>query len=298
MHIFDGTTFAKTKELALTQAVAELRTKGKKSVIASVYFTEDSGSQLYTQLKQAAATRVGIEYRLYPFSLQGKSETVVEQIQQLNQDTNVTGIIIQKPWQRTWQKAVLVEGEPKDVRQAYAAWWTYLTSALSLAKDVDGLHPSTMQAIEQGTRLQEGKVMPATAQAVLEILKQAQELIAPTAKYVLIGRSDLLGVPLYFELMSQGKNVELIGKRALDERIASGKKLLDADVVVSATGVADLITGDLLKEGVVVVDVGEPKPDVERSSVVEKAAFLTPVPGGVGPMTIVCLLENSVKLLL
>lgn len=299
MIIFDGHKLATQKEVQLKQAVGSLRTKGKTIKIASVLFTEDKGSQLYTQLKKDAAERVGIEYALYPFSLQGKSEAIVEQIKLLNDDPSVTGIIIQKPWQRTWQRVLMVEGEPKDVRAAYTTWWHYLTSALAITKDVDGLHPETLKALERGTWQHEGKVMPATAKAVLDILNEAenQGTLPTEAQYTIIGRSDLLGLPLFYELKNQHKNVEILGKKDLEQRIESGKNLLSSDVVISATGVKGLITGELVKENVVVVDVGEPSPDVDFESVATKSSFITPVPGGVGPMTVVSLLKNAVDLL-
>lgn len=298
MIIFDGNQQAAQREQELLLRVKELRTKGKQIKIASVLFTEDSGSQLYTQLKKEAAERVGIEYALYPFSLQGKSEAVVEQIKQLNQDPTVTGIIIQKPWQRTWQQVLMVEGEPKAVRQAYTTWWRYLTSALDITKDVDGLHPETLAAIERGIWQEDGRVMPATARAVLQILEEAraEKTIPDQARYAILGRSDLLGLPLYHELKNQGLQVELLGKKDLERRVEAGQDLKDIDVIVSATGVKHLITGQLVKDEVVVVDVGEPKPDVDFESVSPKASFITPVPGGVGPMTVVCLLENAVQL--
>lgn len=298
MILFDGNSQAALIEKQIAQEVLALQAQGTKITIASVLFTEDAGSQLYTQLKKEAAQRVGIEYALYPFSLQGKSEAVVEKIRELNTDPSVTGIIIQKPWQRTWQKVTLVDGEPKDVRQAYQTWWHYLTSSLTLRKDVDGLHPETLAAIKAGTWRAQKLVMPATARAVLEILQLAEKEVslAPSTKSTIIGRSDLLGLPLYYELLGQGKNVELLGKKDLDERIAAGKGLTDSQVVVSATGVKNLITGELLSEGAVVIDVGEPQADVEAATVAAKAAYLTPVPGGVGPMTVVSLLQNAVQL--
>jgi methylenetetrahydrofolate dehydrogenase (NADP+)/methenyltetrahydrofolate cyclohydrolase len=192
----------------------------------------------------------------------------------------------------------LVDGDPKDVRQAYATWWQYLTSALDVRKDVDGLHPESLRAIEQGTWIDQGTVMPATAVAVLDILTVAQPQIAPgkIVNYRIIGRSDLLGLPLYYELKNQGKNVELLGKNDLTARLEDGRALLEADVIIAATGVRHVVTGEMVKDGVVVIDVGEPQPDVEMATVAAKASFITPVPGGVGPLTVVSLLQNSLQL--
>src|SRR5690606_9845820 len=94
----------------------------------------------------------------------------------------------------------------------------------------------------------------------------------------------------------EGKNVELLGRQEFQERLTSGQKLLDADVVITATGRNFLVAGDMIKPGVVLIDVGEPRPDIDLDSIAAKAAFVTPVPGGVGPLTVVCLLENAVEL--
>ena len=145
--------------------------------------------------------------------------------------------------------------------------------------------------------------MPATCQAVVEILQTAETAqYQPVAinsqkdKVLIIGKSDLLGIPLYDLLKGQGRDVELLTRKELQSRTESGKNLFDGTTIVSATGVAGLVTGELISGGVVLVDVGEPRADIDAKSVAEKADFLTPVPGGVGPMTVVCLLENAVKL--
>jgi methylenetetrahydrofolate dehydrogenase (NADP+)/methenyltetrahydrofolate cyclohydrolase len=117
-----------------------------------------------------------------------------------------------------------------------------------------------------------------------------------TGKVLIVGKSDLLGIPLYGVLKSQGREVELLKRKDLEERVALGQWLIDGAVVVSATGVQGLIGSEMVRDGVVLIDVGEPKADVNFNAIAAKAAFLTPVPGGVGPMTVVCLLENAVKL--
>jgi 5,10-methylene-tetrahydrofolate dehydrogenase/methenyl tetrahydrofolate cyclohydrolase len=97
-------------------------------------------------------------------------------------------------------------------------------------------------------------------------------------------------------LKSQNLSVEMIGSQELNDRIEQGIALTDADIIVSATGRRKLVTGELIKAGAIVVDVGEPQGDVDLASVLSKASVVTPVPGGVGPMTVVCLMENAIKL--
>lgn len=290
MILFDGKAFAKIHEDALLLQVKKLHEIGIYPKIAAILFTEDAGSQLYTTLKKQTAEQVGIGYEVHSFSIADPVEKVYEKIDVLNQDPTITGIIIQKPAKKTWLMAR--EGD-------FQAWWQDLTIKISENKDVDGLHPKTLAAIENGTWKEQHKVLPATAKAVLAILKESEHQLrynVKEKKITVIGRSDILGKPLFYELRNQGCNVEMIGRHELTTRIQNKELPLAADVLISSTGQENVITGDLVKEGAVVVDVGEPRPDIDATSVAEKTAFLTPVPGGVGPMTIVSLLENSLVL--
>lgn len=314
MMLFNGITVAKDKELQLKQRI-ERDFSNQKLVIAAILFKEDVGSQLYTRLKREAAERVGISYQVHEFSLSDSVQVIQDKLKELNQDSNITGIIIQKPWRTTWVKAqgsgflqeASLQSEVKSFhRERFALWWNSLTTHISESKDVDGLHPNTIRKIQAGTWLAEGRVLPATCQAVLTILDEAKtQLVSELPNeiqtifegtYIILGKSDLLGVPLYYELLRQKKDVELLASTELSQRMQSGQKLLDATVIISATGRRSLITGDMVSENVVVIDVGEPKPDVEFESVAPKAALITPVPGGVGPLTVISLLENCVRL--
>lgn len=293
MKIFDGVTVASQKEQALTQQVAALSAQGVQLKVAAIVFAEDAGSQLYTRLKQEAAERVGISYQPFVFSITDPVAKVSETVQVLNDDKTVTGIIIQKPTKKVWAQ----QQSPTVEVSQYTDWWRSLTTQIAPHKDVDGLHPSTLAAIEAGTWQEQGRVLPATCQAVLDIMTRLpDELQSLQAKVLIIGKSDLLGTPLYGVLKEQGRAVELLTKKDLAARQADGRLLLDAKVIVSATGVLGLITGELISEGVALIDVGEPRPDIDRASVGDKPSFITPVPGGVGPMTVSCLLENALKL--
>lgn len=301
MIIFDGYAFAQEKEAALAQRLAELAPQISAEyplTIAAVLFTEDKGSQIYTSLKQQAAERLGMKYQVHTFSINDSIESVIERINLLNQDPTITGIIIQKPWKKTWELAMEVspdeEPEERTVLNTFSIWWRTVVRAIDERKDVDGLHPSTLEAIHNNTWKAEGKVLPATVRAVLSILEVAGYL--KSQKYIVLGKSDILGMPLAYELQNRGFDLEILGRKELRQRQESGKALKDADVVITATGMHHLVQGELLKKDVVLVDVGEPKPDVDRGSVTEVAKFLTPVPGGVGPVTVISLLENAVEL--
>jgi methylenetetrahydrofolate dehydrogenase (NADP+)/methenyltetrahydrofolate cyclohydrolase len=312
MFIFDGKTRADAKEVELKEQLSVLRSTNPtlKIKIAAILFAEDAGSVLYTRLKQEAAERVGIEYSISTFSIKTGVEQVMAHLQQLNQDPTVTGIIIQKPWRKTWQSASMVEGDPKDIRQVFSAWWILLTSQIALEKDVDGLHPKTLAAIATGTWQDEARVMPATAKAVFDILRVAAHQVGEvregsdqafwswlqTQKVAVIGKSDLLGQPVFYELKNHLVAVELLGSNELKRKMEQGKALREFSIVISATGQKNLITGELLGDQVILVDVGEPQPDIDANSVANHARFLTPVPGGVGPLTVISLLENAVAL--
>ncbi|MDA1080015.1 MAG: bifunctional 5,10-methylenetetrahydrofolate dehydrogenase/5,10-methenyltetrahydrofolate cyclohydrolase [bacterium] len=279
--IFDGFKTARAREVLLEKAIHDAKLVAPITIQAIV-FIEDEGSMLYTRLKTEAAERVGIEYQATQFSLTDPTEIVLAAITAANKDTKITGIIVQKPSRVVYES---VGAAP------YSQWWLSLVSAIDPKKDVDGLHPETLKT---------GSILPATCRAVLAILSEAlggsPERIAHQGKKIsIIGRSDLLGKPLTQELLRQGAAVELLGKKDLAARQATGESLLTSDVVVSATGVANLITPDMVKDGVIAIDVGEPQPDISRA-VANKASFFTPVPGGVGPMTVVSLLENSLSL--
>jgi methylenetetrahydrofolate dehydrogenase (NADP+)/methenyltetrahydrofolate cyclohydrolase len=298
MKIFDGKLFAAQKEIELAQQVVQTTQKrgGKKIKIAAVLFWEDIGSQVYSENKQSAAMRVGIDYQLHNFSIVGPVDPVLELLGKLNSDADVTGIIIQKPTFATWQKH---STDAQKTKQDFNLWWHNLYAAVDPKKDVDGLHPSTIQAIVDGSWQSQGRVLPATVEAVRAVLglsEIASITSQPEHKFVIIGKSDLVGLPMYHLLKAQGRAVDLIGSKELQERIENGSKLLDADTIVTATGKRHLITGDMIKPGVILIDVGEPQPDVDWASTAQKAAFITPVPGGIGPVTIVFLLINAVKL--
>jgi methylenetetrahydrofolate dehydrogenase (NADP+) / methenyltetrahydrofolate cyclohydrolase len=304
MIIFNGDQLAQKIEKDLKQKVAQLRKGESKLKIVAILFEEDLGSQIYTQLKGEAAKRVGIDYEVFEFSMTDSPEEVVEKIKTLNQDEAVTGIIIQKPWRQTWVKIKGIDqmkGQ-KAVRQAFNAWWQFLTTQISLKKDVDGLHPETLTTIKANLWQQQGKVLPATAQAVMVILDQAFEKLKinktkqKKLQIMILGRSDIVGQPVFHELKNQGFQAKILTKDDVEQRLKSGKKLTDADVIISATGVSHLVFGEMIKEGVILIDVGEPRPDIDLASVKDKAAFITPVPGGVGPMTVVSLLKNCVTI--
>jgi methylenetetrahydrofolate dehydrogenase (NADP+)/methenyltetrahydrofolate cyclohydrolase len=270
--------------------------QGLKPKIAAILYEGDAGSQLYTDIKQRVAGEIGIEYERHNYALTDGVEPVIKLIDKLNKDKSVTGIIIQKPTRKSWAEANHLEGRAKDIKKVYDLWWRLQTKKILESKDVDGLNPSIIEVIRGDKLEKNNRVLPATARAVLEILETIN-IDLDDKKIVILGKSDLLGIPLYEYFLSKKIAVENMGRNDLSERVLSGQNLLDFDVVISATGVKNLVTAEMVKNGVVAIDVGEPRGDIDFESVKNKASFITPVPGGVGPMTVVCLMENCLDLL-
>lgn len=312
MKLFDGINIAKERESVLAEKVKVLHSVGKNVSIGAVVFDEDPGSQLYTEHKLQLAKRVGITYSPLYLSMHASQDEVEATLQNLNADDSITGSIIQKPTRKSWTRVTGFSNTDYD------QWWSHLVSQINPAKDIDGLSPVIQASFRTDEWQKRHFVLPATAKAVLIALSEAfsvgnqasgsaqecssatlVERLAPlhlNKKICFIGTSELVCKPLHQLFSSKRIDSELLGRRQLEARVGEGKKLLDADVVITATGVSGLITGDMVKDGVILIDVGEPRPDVDRESAGDKPAFLTPVPGGIGPVTVVCLLENAVEL--
>lgn len=291
MIIFDGVAAAKQLEQELQDEITHRPPKSVPITIVAVLFAEDAGSQLYTRLKHEMAERLGIGYRVERFSFLDESARVVAAIDRSNRDWQVTGIIVQKPSRYAWKAAT----GRSDME--YHHWWHTIMGAVNPTKDVDGLQPQTLLAIQNGTWEAEHRLLPATCQAVLFTLEKAKQNLQLTnlGKTLILGKSDLVGLPLFYVLSQRQQQVELLGLKDFEERKEQKKYLLDAQVVVSATGREHLITPNLVREGVVAIDVGEPSPDFSPETKA-KASFATPVPGGIGPLTVAFLMQNSLRL--
>ncbi len=296
MVIFDPQSYIQKTKARLLEQISLLRQKGFVPKIAALMYSEDKGSQLYTNIKREMAAELGIEYQVFEFSLSGGIDLVLNKLRELNVDPQVTGIIVQKPTRKIWVEANSIEGKEKDIKKTYDTWWHLQTNLIAADKDVDGLNPSIVEVISNDQLSEQKRVMPATARAVLEIFSEAN-IDLNNKKIVILGKSDLLGIPLFNYFLSKKYTVENFGRKELEERVEKGISLTDFDVVISATGVKNLITAELVKDDVVVIDVGEPKGDVDFESVKSKASFITPVPGGVGPMTVISLMANLYDLI-
>jgi methylenetetrahydrofolate dehydrogenase (NADP+)/methenyltetrahydrofolate cyclohydrolase len=266
--LMDGRALAAKVRARVAEQVSPLGRLG----LATVLVGEDPASQTYIRLKHTAAREVGIE----PIDLRLPGDVeqaeVLERIETLNADDGVDGILVQTPL-----PGQLDAGE--------------LQTAVDPLKDVDGLHPLNVGLLHLGRPL----LVPATPLGVMELLAE-YDVRLEGARAVVIGRSDIVGRPVAALLTHANATVTVCHSRTQ----ALGRHTLEADVIVAAVGVAGLIGPDMVKAGVAVIDVGTIRTDAGLvgdvdPAVTEVAAFLTPVPGGVGPMTIACLLENTVR---
>jgi methylenetetrahydrofolate dehydrogenase (NADP+)/methenyltetrahydrofolate cyclohydrolase len=240
--------------------------------LATVLVGDDPASQVYIRLKHTAAREVGIE----PTDIRLPEDTtqadVLEHVEQLNADDAVDGILVQTPL-------------PGQLDAAE------LQAAVDPLKDVDGLHPVNVGLLHLGRP----GLVPATPLGVLALLAE-YDIALEGAHAVVIGRSDIVGRPVAALLTRANATVTVCHSRTRDLE----RQTRDADVVVAAVGRAGLVTPAMVRPGAAVVDVGTNRTeaglvgDVDPG-VVEVAGLLTPVPGGVGPMTIACLLENTVR---
>ena len=265
----DGKALAERVRAEVAQDVARLT---RPVGLATVLVGEDPASEIYIKRKQEACREVGIE----PFDHKLPAETTEEEllrlVADLNADERVTGILCQLP---------LPEQIDED----------RIIRSIAPIKDVDGFHPFSAGHLLQGTPT----FVAATPAGIMEILREYEvELLGVRA--VVVGRSNIVGKPMALLLLAEHATVTICHSRTRD----LGAAVREADVVVAAVGRAAMITGDMVREGVTVVDVGINRVEGKvvgdvAEDVRGKAGLLTPVPGGVGPMTIASLLRNTVK---
>jgi len=258
--IFDGQKLAKEKEEKLKAEIKKVKIKPKLVV---VLVGDDPASRLYVELKKEAAERVGIDFELKKFKKSISQDSIIAYIQEKNGEKATSGIMVQLPLPKNFDEF--------KIRRSIHPF-----------KDVDCLHPKNLGMLLLG----KPTYYPAAVKAVLAIIKNLKG-----RKVVIVGASNLVGKPLAMVLSNLGATVTLC--RSTTRNLAKHTKM--ADILVSATGKPGLIKKEMVKKGAVVIDVGETKGDVEED-VAQVASFLTPVPGGVGPVTVVSLLENVVKL--
>lgn len=273
--IFDGRALARKKEASLKEKLSQLAGQ-KMPKLISILVGDNPESELYLSLKQKAALRVGIKNEIIRFDQEADPVEIIEHIKRLNLDAETTGIMVQLPL----PKGSLFEQYQQD-----------LLNAIDPQKDVDCLTSENLGLLAANCP----RFYPAVVKAALEILVFSNTEVSE-ADVCIVGASVLVGKPLAIVLSSMGATVSLCRKETKDLSFYTK----NADILISAAGVAGLIKKEMVKEGAVVIDVGISRQekkvlgDVEPE-VSQKASFFTPVPGGVGPVTVACLLDNLLE---
>jgi len=269
--IFDGKKLAAEKEKVLTQKVAEFKkATGITPKLVAAMIGENPASRLYLRKKSEAAERVGMKMEV--FKLNGLSK-LVSLIREKNKDKKTHGIMIQLPIKMQNTKFKMQNENLKFK----------ILSAIDPSKDVDCLTPENFGLLAMG----KPRFLPATVKGIMAIIEN-WSLKIENLNVCVVGGSNIVGKPLALHLSNLGATVTICRSKTKDLE----KYTRQADLLVSATGVPQLIKKDMVKKGAAVIDVGSPVGDVDFENVSEITSFITPVPGGVGPMTVVCLLEN------
>ena len=270
--LLDGKQIAKDYRQGLKDQVELLKSKGYTPKLSVILVGNDGASQSYVMSKKKAAEKIGMISEIVHLSEDTSEEDVLSELERLNNDDSVSGILVQVPL-------------PKQVSEQK------VLEAINPEKDVDGFHPSNIGKLY----IDEQTFVPCTPLGIMEILKHA-DIDIEGKNAVVIGRSHIVGQPVSKLLLQQNATVTILHSRSKD--MASFIK--EADIVVSAVGKPELVTKDMVKEGAVIIDVGNTpdengklKGDVAFDEVKEVASAITPVPGGVGPLTITMVLNNT-----
>jgi methylenetetrahydrofolate dehydrogenase (NADP+)/methenyltetrahydrofolate cyclohydrolase len=283
MIILDGKATSNTIKEEIAQEVTKLKADGKKTPhLAAVLVGNDGASMTYVNSKVKSCERVGFKSTLVKLDSSISEETLLQEIEKLNTNDDIDGFIVQLPL-------------PKHIDEQK------VIMAVDPDKDVDGFHPMNVGKMA----LNLPTFLPATPFGILELLERYN--VETSGKHVVvIGRSHIVGEPMSILLAQKRKQgnatVTLTHSRTknLDEITRQ------ADIIVAALGIPEFLTGNMVKDGVVIIDVGITRVDdatkvrgyrlagdVDFESVSKKASYITPVPGGVGPMTIAMLLKNT-----
>lgn len=271
--IIDGKELSKKLKEQMKDRVAQMRQQGIVPKLVVVLVGNNSASEVYVRNKHKACGEVGIESEVIKMPEETTQQELLDVVKGLNEDRTVDGILVQLPL-------------PGQINEKVV-----LRSILP-EKDVDGFHPVNVGLLSIG----DDCYAPATPSGIIAMFKESGIEIA--GKHcVIIGRSNIVGKPMAALLLRHNATVTVCHSKTQN----LGELTRQADIVIVATGHRHTLTADMVKEGVVVIDVGMNRNelgklcgDVDFDEVKEKASFITPVPGGVGPMTITELLENTI----
>ncbi len=272
--ILNGKVLSQRIKDELKAEVAELKNKGIYPGLAVVIVGDDPASRVYVNSKKKSCEELGIHSEEYALKAETTESELLELVGELNKKEDISGILVQLPL-------------PEHINEEN------IINAINPKKDVDAFHPVNVGKIMIG----DYDFLPCTPAGVMELIKESGIEIEGK-DCVVVGRSNIVGKPQAMLLLHQNATVTICHSRTKDLK----QKLQAADIVVAAVGKPEMITGDMIKEGAVVIDVGinrlENKKlvgDVKFDEAEKKASAITPVPGGAGPMTIAMLMKNTVK---
>ncbi|MDC3377373.1 bifunctional methylenetetrahydrofolate dehydrogenase/methenyltetrahydrofolate cyclohydrolase [Candidatus Pelagibacter ubique] len=274
MILIDGKKIAAELREELRQEVVELKAKlNKIPGLTVILIGEMAPSQIYVRMKEKAANEVGLKSEVIRYPEAVEEKTVLDKIEELNKDESISGILVQLPLPKHIDKQKVIE-------------------TILPGKDVDGFHPMNVGNLSSGYE----SSVPCTPLGCYLMIKKIEPNLSGK-KAVMIGRSNLNGKPMAQLLLKENCTVTITHSKTKDLKA----ECLEADIIVAAVGIPELVKADWVKKDAIVIDVGINKTengivgDVAFEEVSKVAKALTPVPGGVGPMTIACLLKNTIE---
>ncbi|UCD67931.1 MAG: bifunctional methylenetetrahydrofolate dehydrogenase/methenyltetrahydrofolate cyclohydrolase FolD [Betaproteobacteria bacterium] len=272
--IIDGRAVSEIMRKKMRSRVESLGLRGLRPGLAVVLVGDDAASQIYVRNKAKACENVGMHSEVFRYPAETSEADVLQKIAELNEDPRIHGILVQLPLPAHVDNGKVLE-------------------AIVPHKDVDGFHKQNVGALVTG----ESNFPPCTPQGVMTLLDH-YEVAIEGSNAVVIGRSNIVGKPMALMLLARSATVTVCTSKT--RNLSQFTEI--ADIVVAAVGKPGLLTADMIKEGAAVIDVGMNRlpngklvGDVAFDEVKEKAGYITPVPGGVGPMTITMLLANTLK---
>ena len=273
MILIDGKKIAAELRKELKEEVSNLKIKYKKVPGLSVILIGDlAPSQIYVKNKEKSAIEVGLKSNIMKYPDTVKEKVILDKIDELNKDETVSGILVQLPLPKHIDKQKVIE-------------------MIDPLKDVDGFHPTNVGNLSSGYQ----SMIPCTPLGCYLLIKNVESDLNGK-KAVIIGRSNLNGKPMAQLLLKENCTVTITHSKTKDLKA----ECLAADIVVAAVGIPELVKRDWIKKDAIIIDVGINKTDkgivgdVAFDEVSKNAKAITPVPGGVGPMTIACLLKNTI----
>lgn len=272
--IIDGKQISLDIKNELKEKVAKYKEQGIEITLAVVKVGNDPASAVYVRNKEKACEYVGINSKTLALPEETTEEELLNVVKELNEDKNVNGILVQLPL-------------PKHIDESK------VLLTIDSTKDVDGFHPVNVGKMVIG----EDTFLPCTPAGIIEMIKRI-DIDIEGKECVVIGRSNIVGKPMAMLMLKENATVTIAHSRTKDLKEVTKR----ADIIVAAIGKAKFVTADYVKEGAVVIDVGMDRDengklcgDVDFESVSKVASAITPVPGGVGPMTVTMLLVNCLR---